>query len=96
MNNQFSLDEEELDILDDYENNHYVSATLTKEEKKMLQNVAQHTLAQNRSIHIKISEKDFLDLKRTAIKEGMPYQILVSSVIHKYLSGHLKPVENIN
>jgi predicted DNA binding CopG/RHH family protein len=42
-----------------------------------------------RSINIRISELDLAGLKRTAQEEGVPYQTLISSVLHKYLSGRL-------
>ncbi len=42
-----------------------------------------------RSINIRISEADLAGLKRTAQEEGVPYQTLISSVLHKYLSGRL-------
>jgi len=42
-----------------------------------------------RSINIRISEFDLAGLKRTALEEGVPYQTLISSVLHKYLSGRL-------
>jgi predicted DNA binding CopG/RHH family protein len=43
----------------------------------------------SRSINIRISEFDLAGLKRTAQEEGVPYQTLISSVLHKYLSGRL-------
>ena len=42
-----------------------------------------------RRINIRISEKDLTDLKIKAREEGLPYQTLVSSVLHKYLNGRL-------
>jgi predicted DNA binding CopG/RHH family protein len=42
-----------------------------------------------RNINIRISELDLAGLKRTAQEEGVPYQTLISSVLHKYLSGRL-------
>jgi predicted DNA binding CopG/RHH family protein len=42
-----------------------------------------------RSINIRINELDLASLKRTAQEEGIPYQTLISSVLHRYLSGRL-------
>jgi predicted DNA binding CopG/RHH family protein len=42
-----------------------------------------------KNINIRISEQDLQDLRRNAEQEGMPYQTLISSVLHKYLSGRL-------
>jgi predicted DNA binding CopG/RHH family protein len=41
------------------------------------------------SNHIRISEKDLLALQKHAVREGLPYQTLVSSVLHKYVTGAL-------
>lgn len=48
-----------------------------------------------RSINIRISELDLSGLKRTAQEEGIPYQTLISSVLHKYLSGRLVDEKHI-
>jgi predicted DNA binding CopG/RHH family protein len=47
------------------------------------------TARKTRSINIRISEFDLAGLKRNAQEEGVPYQTLISSVLHKYLSGRL-------
>jgi predicted DNA binding CopG/RHH family protein len=48
------------------------------------------TVAKTQRMNIRNSEKDLIALRVRAIKEGMPYQTLVSSILHKYLAG--KPV----
>ncbi len=50
---------------------------------------ALETARKTRSINIRISEFDLAGLKRNAQEEGIPYQTLISSVLHKYLSGRL-------
>jgi predicted DNA binding CopG/RHH family protein len=47
------------------------------------------TTRKTKNINIRISEQDLQDLRRNAEQEGMPYQTLISSVLHKYLSGRL-------
>jgi len=47
-----------------------------------------------KNINIRISEQDLESLRRSAEQEGIPYQTLISSVLHKYLSGRL--VDEIN
>jgi len=42
-----------------------------------------------KNINIRITESDLSSLKRNAEEEGIPYQTLISSVLHKYLSGRL-------
>jgi predicted DNA binding CopG/RHH family protein len=42
-----------------------------------------------KNINIRISQQDLENLRRSALQEGIPYQTLISSVLHKYLSGRL-------
>jgi len=46
----------------------------------------------NKRINIRITEKDLLELKQKSLKEGMPYQTFISSMIHKMATGQLKAV----
>jgi predicted DNA binding CopG/RHH family protein len=47
-------------------------------------------MKKNRKINIRISENDLSALQRRAAREGIPYQTLIGSVLHKYVSGFLK------
>ncbi len=83
------LTAEETAILKDYEAGEFKSV-LTPKRKKMLQAAAEETFKKNKRINIRISERDLQALQRRALEEGMPYQTLVSSILHKYVSGSLK------
>ncbi len=50
---------------------------------------ASQTLKKDKRINIRISEKDLQSIQRKAISEGIPYQTLISSLLHKYISGKL-------
>jgi predicted DNA binding CopG/RHH family protein len=52
-------------------------------EKKRLQQIAKNTLNKTRNINIRLSERDLYRLKAKAMEEGMPYQTMVSSILHK-------------
>ena len=52
-------------------------------EKKRLQQIARNTQNKTRNINIRVSERDLYRLKAKAIEEGIPYQTLVSSILHK-------------
>lgn len=52
--------------------------------------IAHETLRKNRKINIRISENDLSALQRKAAREGIPYQTLIGSILHKYVSGFLK------
>jgi predicted DNA binding CopG/RHH family protein len=49
-------------------------------------------MRKNRKINIRIPENDLTSLQRRAAREGIPYQTLIGSVLHKFASGYLKEV----
>ncbi len=51
--------------------------------------IARNTLKKNQRMNIRISKSDLNRIKARAAEEGLPYQTLVASVIHKYVSGSL-------
>ena len=82
------LSREEKQILEDFEAGKFKSV-LTPERKKSLQAIAENTFKKDKRINIRISSRDLESLQRRALEEGIPYQTLVSSVLHKYVSGGL-------
>ena len=85
------LTKEEKAILKDFEAGEFKSV-LTPKRKKILQAAAEETFRKNKRINIRISERDLQALQRRAMEEGMPYQTLVSSVLHKYVSGSFEDI----
>jgi predicted DNA binding CopG/RHH family protein len=83
------LDNEERDILESYERGEWVSVKNAKKEIKKLQQYARNTLQKDKRINIRMSSKDLDQVQVIAAQEGIPYQTLVSSIIHKYVSGYL-------
>lgn len=55
-------------------------------EKKRLQQIARNTMNKTRNINIRLTEKDLYRLKAKAMEEGIPYQTLASSILHKTVS----------
>jgi predicted DNA binding CopG/RHH family protein len=51
---------------------------------------ARATFRKERRVNIRISEKDLNAIQSRALEEGIPYQTLMSSVLHKYVNGTLK------
>jgi len=82
------LSKEEKALLDAVESGEYVS-TLTEARKKELEAVATNTFKKDKRINIRISNRDLIAVQSRASEEGIPYQTLVSSIIHKYVSGSL-------
>lgn len=50
---------------------------------------ARRTIKKDRRINLRLTEKDYYEIQIRAIEEGVPYQTLVASIIHKYLNGSL-------
>ena len=83
------LQQDELELLASYEAEEWKSAKKIKEQKEQYRAYARATLRKDKRINIRISEKDLLDLQKRAVRQGIPYQTLISSVLHKYVNGGL-------
>jgi predicted DNA binding CopG/RHH family protein len=82
----YELDKEEQEILEAYERGEYKSVPNVKKEIARYRSVAQNTLNRNRNINIRLSERDLHKLKAKAQEEGLPYQTLIASLLHKYVN----------
>lgn len=85
------LNKKEKEILKDFEAGEFKSV-LTQKRKKNLQAIAEETFKKDKRINIRISSRDLESLQRRALEEGIPYQTLISSVLHKYVSGGLQDI----
>jgi predicted DNA binding CopG/RHH family protein len=83
------LQQDELELLASYEAEEWKSAQKISEQKEQYRAYARATLRKDKRVNIRISEKDLLALQKRAVRQGIPYQTLISSVLHKYLSGTL-------
>lgn len=83
------LDKEERDLLQSVEAGEWESVPELEEEILRHREYARNTLKKDRRVNIRISSRDLDDLQALAIEEGMPYQTLMASVLHKYVSGTL-------
>ena len=84
------LDEEELQILGDFERGEFVSIQNFHREKRSLEATARKTLRKHKRINIRISSQDLEKLQKRAVLEGVPYQTLIASTLHKFVTGKLK------
>ena len=84
------LTKEEVALEKEIENGEWVAVPdMTKEIKKYQTN-ARNALNKIKKINIRMSDWDYNNIKLRAVQEGLPYQTLVSSIIHKYLTGQIK------
>ncbi len=72
-----------------FENDEWVSVENLEAAKSKYREIARKTIQKNKRINIRISEKDLNGIKLKALEDGMPYQTLISSIIHKYIAGKL-------
>jgi predicted DNA binding CopG/RHH family protein len=85
------LDEYEKELLELDEAGKIQFNKVDPEERSALMAAARETLQKDKRINIRMSGRDLLSLKRKANRFGMPYQTLISSILHQYVSGDLKP-----
>jgi predicted DNA binding CopG/RHH family protein len=88
---KFKLDEDEHALLEAFEAGQFESS-LTPERKVFITKSAEAMFIKDKKINIRISSRDLTAIQRRALEEGIPYQILVSSIIHKYISGSLSDI----
>ena len=81
------LQQDELELLASYEAEEWKSAKKVKEQKEQYRVYARATLRKDKRVNIRISEKDLLALQKRAVHQGIPYQTLISSILHKYVNG---------
>ena len=88
MSRKLKLTPEEKELLSSYENDEWVSVATPSEIKKF-KATAKATFKKNKRVNIRITEMDLELLQERAMIEGLPYQTLMSSVLHKYVTGRL-------
>ena len=82
----FELTKEEEKILKDFEEGKFKSIKNLEKAKKLHQTYARNTLNKTRNINIRLSERDLQKLKANAAREGIPYQTLATSLLHRSTS----------
>jgi predicted DNA binding CopG/RHH family protein len=82
------LDPYELEVLNAYEAGQ-LKPVASKADLQVLREAARATAIKDKRVNIRLSSADLLDLQAKALSEGMPYQTLIASVLHKYVAGKL-------
>ena len=93
---KIKLDKEEKDILDSYERGEWKSVKNLKKEIERHRGYARQTLRKDKRVNIRISSMVLDEIQTRAIEDGMPYQTLISSILHRFATGRLieKPRTN--
>lgn len=84
------LDKEEQEILESFERDEWQPTDNMEVEIEKHRQYAAATFKKDKRISIRISSRDLNALRKRALIEGMPYQTLIASVLHKYVDGRLK------
>ena len=84
------LDADEKELLDSVERGEWKSAKGGKRERARYARYAKATFRKDRRLNIRLSSKDLEAIQKRALADGLPYQTLIASLLHKYASGRLK------
>ncbi len=87
------LSTEEKELLKSVEDGEWEIIPDFKSEQKRYQAIAKNSLKKDQRINIRLTTKDLMGIQKKAMQEGLPYQTLISSVLHRYVTGQLKPIE---
>jgi predicted DNA binding CopG/RHH family protein len=85
------IDQEEKDLMESIERDEWQPVKNFDRERKKAIEAARNTLKKDKRINLRLSQKDYHQIQIRAIEEGIPYQTLISSIVHKYLNGSLAP-----
>ena len=89
-NSQFDyIDEEEREIIESLEADEWNTVPEAEIDKTVAAEIARSTMRKDRRMNVRMSERDMRNLKIRAAEEGIPYQTLVTMVLHKYVTGRL-------
>lgn len=85
------IDQEEKDLMESIERDEWEPVKKLDQEKEKAISAARNTLKKDKRINLRLTQKDYHQIQIKAIEEGIPYQTLISSLVHKYLNGSLSP-----
>ena len=85
------IDADEKDLLESVERGEWKSAD-DKRERTRHARYAKATFRKDRRLNIRLSSKDLEAIQKRALAEGLPYQTLIASLLHKYAAGRLKEI----
>ena len=84
------LDSGEKALLEELEKDEWKSVVALPEDLVRFKQAARNTLKKDKRVNIRISERDLLSIQKIALEEGIPYQTLISSVLHKYVNKKIE------
>ncbi len=82
-------DKEEKEILDAYESGKMKPSTPSKKEIERIKAIAKSTFMKDKRITIRLYDHDYKGIQKKAMEMGIPYQTLISGIVHRYIEGDL-------
>ncbi len=83
------LTKEEKEILDAYEKGLIKATTPSKKKIREVKSIAENTFRKDRRITLRLYDHDYKGIQKKAMEMGIPYQTLISGMIHRYIEGEL-------
>jgi predicted DNA binding CopG/RHH family protein len=94
---RYKLDKYERELLEAINKGEFKPVKNMKREIRRFQRYAKNTLQKDKRVNIRMSRKDLAEIQIAAVREGLPYQTLMSSILHKfaiaYFSKKVRPTE---
>jgi len=87
--------EEELELVNYIENTNPESIANVKDEILSITNIVKENVQRKKQVNFRILESDLEKLKSRALIDGIPYQTLLNSIVHKFLNGTMTYKENV-
>lgn len=84
----------EKEILDSYERGEWKSLGVSPKVRQRYQQIAKATMAKDKRVNIRMASRDLEAIQAKAIEDGIPYQTLMASVLHKFVTGKLVERKN--
>ncbi|MFC1595951.1 hypothetical protein ACFL4D_01545 [Candidatus Margulisiibacteriota bacterium] len=82
-------DKEEKDIIQAYESGELKLKTPSKKEIAAIKAAAENTFKKDKRVTLRLYEHDYKGIQKKAMEMGIPYQTLISGIIHRYLEGDI-------
>lgn len=86
---KIKLDAYEQDMLEKFDQDSMTSVITSTDQLQKYRAAARNTFIKDRRVNIRLSTPDLMDIQEKAAEEGLPYQTLIASILHKYVSGKL-------
>ncbi len=84
---KYKLDKEEQEILEAFDSGEMHPMSNTKKEMEKHKEYAANTFKKDKRINIRLTSRDLSSIQKLALREGIPYQTFIASILHKYADG---------